>query len=1173
MTMVNRVWGFKEKAEVKATDVNPSNWDHEPVAVALKAGYISGYEDNTIRPTNHVTRQEVAVIISNLLKLDTTKDAYLSKFKDGNLLPDWSKGAFGAVVSKGFFQGYEDGSLRYDSKITRAEAIVTLDRAGSVTYDKAGTYGPATGNETVKGNVIVNAPGVTLQNMRINGNLTLGEGVGEGDVNLNNVTVNGDTFVNGGGANSIHFKDAVLVKIVVNKRTGEVRIVAEGKTSVKDVDVQSNAKIDNSKATGKGFENVTLSDRLPEGSKISLLGNFENVAINSKGTAVDVPSGSIKNLTASDKSSNTALNLGKDAKISQLVLNARLSVKGEGTIEKATVNKGAENSSFEKQPQQVEQGTGNNTNGSGAIGGGSTGNSNDSGSSDDNNNPNPVVANITFATAVNGAITVNVTAVPAVGFDIANFSVTATVYGKETLTYSVTPTELTADKEAKTVTLKVPFFTAATYEQTVVYSVSYKNKTVDAQFVVPAATPVVNEASATVNVHKQIEVTGKVSFASDVVVTVVSPNGDTFPHTTAQGVILNSDGSFTFTSGSLSPGDWGWSVRAVRDTLESTVITGSITITPDTHTNSAPVSIGGYVAATVNAPTHVFAGSDLATDADGDSLTVTKVTYDEIANIVNAWISGGKLYINPIGVGTTTVVATVYDTHNAGVDVTLHYSVEPEQNAYLSNLAVSEGILNPGFNSATFHYGVMVPNSISSITVTPTVYDAVYATIKVNSSTVQSGSASSAINLNEGNNLITINVLNGTVAKGYSIMVYRQPALSGNTDLTAISLSAGTLAPVFNANTTNYTATVSNATNSVTVTGVVYDSNSTLKVNGIYTASGYASAPISLNVGSNTVTLNVYAQNGSTKDYTVVITREAALSSNADLSDLTLSAGTLAPAFNANVNSYTASVSNATNNITVTATVYDSNSTLKINNVTVTSGAASAPISLTEGVNTVTVSVYAQNGATKDYTISVTRAVYNPVVTDTAVYVIEGNTNESVTLTGVSGFQTNPLVSVNDQTVTGAVYNTGAGTLTFTGPANEAAGSSNIVITNAEMTSTFITNGFVVLPGLKLGTFTDGTTVGEVVYSTPLADESTGGKVFLVVASSADAAVNEAVGYTGTDGANIWDATASTNSDGVASPLVTTLGGSNASVYAVWVTSAGIVEDAKLLFSGANLDS
>jgi hypothetical protein len=102
-------------------------------------------------------------------------------------------------------------------------------------------------------------------------------------------------------------------------------------------------------------------------------------------------------------------------------------------------------------------------------------------------------------------------------------------------------------------------------------------------------------------------------------------------------------------------------------------------------------------------------------------------------------------------------------------------------------------------------------------------------------------------------------------------------SLSSNADLSNLVLSSGTLSPAFSAANTSYTASVGNGVSSITVTPTKAEANATIKVNGTAVSSGQASGAINLNVGSNTVTVQVTAQNGTTKNYTITITRAAAV--------------------------------------------------------------------------------------------------------------------------------------------------------------------------------------------------------------------------------------------------------------------------------------------------------
>jgi VCBS repeat-containing protein len=218
-------------------------------------------------------------------------------------------------------------------------------------------------------------------------------------------------------------------------------------------------------------------------------------------------------------------------------------------------------------------------------------------------------------------------------------------------------------------------------------------------------------------------------------------------------------------------------------------------------------------------------------------------------------------------------------------------------------------------------------------------------------------------------------------------------------------------------------------------------------------------------VGANTITVAVTAQDTTTvKTYTIVVTRAAALSSDATLSNLVISSGTLTPSFTASNISYTASINNSVSTVTVTPTVNQANATVKVNGTAVNSGTASGNINMAVGANTITVAVTAQDTTTvKTYTIVVTRAVNTPpvAVADTGVTTknhvlntsapgvlandtdVDGNTLTAIKVTDPA-HGTLMLNSNGSYTYTPA---TGfVGTDSFTYKANDSVVDSNVVI-------------------------------------------------------------------------------------------------------------------------------
>ena len=95
---------------------------------------------------------------------------------------------------------------------------------------------------------------------------------------------------------------------------------------------------------------------------------------------------------------------------------------------------------------------------------------------------------------------------------------------------------------------------------------------------------------------------------------------------------------------------------------------------------------------------------------------------------------------------------------------------------------------------------------------------------------------------------------------------------------------------------------------------------------------------------------------------------------DATLSALTLSGVTLTPAFAPATENYTAMVENSVTQTTVRATKSDDGATVAIAGDTDTSTPNTATVDLLEGANTITVTVVAEDGTPKTYTVVVTRA-------------------------------------------------------------------------------------------------------------------------------------------------------------------------------------------------------
>jgi hypothetical protein len=204
----------------------------------------------------------------------------------------------------------------------------------SADYKKAGTYGPEQDSGIVKGNVIISTSDVTLQNTIIEGDLLLTEGIGDGNVTLKNVTVKGDTTVRGGGPNSVVMYNFNGQRVTVDVPDGgNVRLVAQGATSVQSVEMQSNGKLEESNVTGSGFTTVVI----PEGATVTLAGDFDAVGVEASDAKVNITSGSIGKFNVAESAANSNIEVTIGAKITTLEANAPVSVTGAGTIATANI--------------------------------------------------------------------------------------------------------------------------------------------------------------------------------------------------------------------------------------------------------------------------------------------------------------------------------------------------------------------------------------------------------------------------------------------------------------------------------------------------------------------------------------------------------------------------------------------------------------------------------------------------------------------------------------------------------------------------------------------------------------------------------------------------------------------------------------------------------------------
>lgn len=110
-----------------------THWAAKPIAWAEQTGVVDGYEDNTFRPENNVTRQEFAQMMYNYAAYkdyDLSAKGDLSQFTDGDSVQEWAVTAMSWANGNALINGHDDGTLEPGGTTTRAQAASILMRFG-----------------------------------------------------------------------------------------------------------------------------------------------------------------------------------------------------------------------------------------------------------------------------------------------------------------------------------------------------------------------------------------------------------------------------------------------------------------------------------------------------------------------------------------------------------------------------------------------------------------------------------------------------------------------------------------------------------------------------------------------------------------------------------------------------------------------------------------------------------------------------------------------------------------------------------------------------------------------------------------------------------------------------------------------------------------------------------
>ena len=127
--LIARALKLSEDAPSVFSDVEKGSWYETSVNACAKAEIITGF-DGKFRPNDTITRNEMAVIISNAYSYLGKKgeNGGIDKFTDKSEIADWAKPSVDVCTTVGLISGMTDTTFEGDKTATRAQAASILKR-------------------------------------------------------------------------------------------------------------------------------------------------------------------------------------------------------------------------------------------------------------------------------------------------------------------------------------------------------------------------------------------------------------------------------------------------------------------------------------------------------------------------------------------------------------------------------------------------------------------------------------------------------------------------------------------------------------------------------------------------------------------------------------------------------------------------------------------------------------------------------------------------------------------------------------------------------------------------------------------------------------------------------------------------------------------------------------
>ncbi|MFI3174003.1 MAG: S-layer homology domain-containing protein [Bacillota bacterium] len=314
--MINLVLGFSETSGVVFEDVPKNAWFHEAVDIAVTAGYANGVTETTFLPSANLTREQAATFVYHAIGI---APEMATKFVDHDAISPWAVPAVGAMSAIGYLSGNANGEFAPKSLLTRAEAVSFLERV------RIGVESSMVQRREV---VTLSESGTILESTTVSGDLHITMADDLDEIFVDDVVVLGNVYINGTGSGTVFANNMIVYGDIFMEQTG-VNFEITGNTQLSSIEITKSCRIQAKELTG-AVKKVVFNTEISKSYRTTLGLNLETIVLNAP-TSVVIER-MVENLEVTERATGSIVNFSNQADVAYLEVNAMMTLSGAGTV-------------------------------------------------------------------------------------------------------------------------------------------------------------------------------------------------------------------------------------------------------------------------------------------------------------------------------------------------------------------------------------------------------------------------------------------------------------------------------------------------------------------------------------------------------------------------------------------------------------------------------------------------------------------------------------------------------------------------------------------------------------------------------------------------------------------------------------------------------------------------